>query len=120
MAKWIEPDPYPTAASVGAATIITVPIPAEYRGRRIERIMIVPVAGSATSSAPVVSEDSAVSDRAKQIGDWSGCTAAAPVDDDNGGQGFGWANGENIYVKPTPDAGSDNQYKIRLLLGRHA
>lgn len=115
--KWIEPETYPST-DIEATDIVTIPIPAEYRGAEILKIQVIPVSGDATSSAPVVSTDSAVTDRAQQIAAFTAATSAAPVDHDNGGEGYAWAHSANVYVKPTPNAGTNNVYKIRLLMGR--
>jgi hypothetical protein len=117
--KWFEPTVQP-AVSVDANTIIAVPIHPNYREKRIERVLIIPLSGSATLSAPVLSTDPACAARQRQIAAWVNATAADPVDDDNGGNGFAWdpsTSDGNLYVKPAPNAGADNSYRILIGIG---
>lgn len=112
--------------AAGGTQTATVTVNAPDTRKKIGRIVVVQTAGSAASYTVDVSTHSAVTDLTKRVTYVTGGTAAAPVDVDNGGNGFFWYPGDDthanalnraacrVYVKVTPNAGADNAYSIRF------
>lgn len=95
-------------------TIVTVPIDAEHREKKIDRIMVTLEAGDATLFDVIASTHSAVTDKNKVILESEDDSPSAPADYDNGGQGFTWEPSASVYVKCTPNTGSNNRFRVRL------
>jgi hypothetical protein len=111
-----EPAVQPSNVGV-AGTIVEVPIHENYRGRRIARIVVVKTAGSGATHDVLLTSDAAAADAALAIAEWT--AEALPLDDDNHGTGFVWEYADSegsVYVKLTPNAGADNNYRVRIFV----
>lgn len=104
------------SAVTTAGDSVTLAIPDRLRGTRIHRVVVEQTAGSASSFTVDVSTDATFADLTQRVAQFTGNATVA--DYDNGGVGYAWERedaGGNVYVQVTPDAGSDNDYRIRLL-----
>lgn len=122
------PDTQPT--NVGTSTHqVDIPVGAAKSGL-IHKIYVVQTGGSASSTTVRVSLDSNANDEKLEVAEFTGLTSSDPIQHDNGGDGYTFASNDadvvtdsdnipthvRLYVEVAPDAGTDNDYEIRLVV----
>jgi hypothetical protein len=115
---------HPVTQPTGVGTsgvIAAVPILPGFRRFKVKRAIVAQIAGSALSFSVHITTDPTGANHLKTVASVFGAGSQDPADFDNGGEGYQWDaddSGGVLYVHIIPSNGSDNDYDIRLHLGR--